>query len=246
SKIIDTIGRQRMAAVVSDSTGNTRSHRKKLVIEIPTIQDLPDIVHFLSRMIGDIVKLPFFKEPILVVRAVIMKLNKSHGGKWDLDEAKKAFGIGRGLEAIGKTRFGTIIFASASVQRNLPAIKHVVRQGRVDFGDHASCFSTHVTRKSSAFEISLRQLVAVGTPAVKALTCLESNEATAGDVYIFWHAVMRATKEVIEDPSNEFPSEVQEQILGILNARHSQVFADGNLSTSADLYLAGAYLNPGT
>jgi hypothetical protein len=29
-----------------------------------------------------------------------------------------------------------------------------------------------------------------------------------------------------------------------LNSRHNQIFGDGNLSTSKDLYLAGAYLNP--
>jgi hypothetical protein len=79
---------------------------------------------------------------------------------------------------------------------------------------------------------------------LKALTCLEANEANPGDVYIFWHAVMWAMKETLVNPLLEYPTDVQEQVLGILNSRHNQIFGDGNLSTSKNLYLSGAYLNP--
>jgi hypothetical protein len=100
-------------------------------------------------------------------------------------------------------------------------------------------------RKSVEFEITLSELVKVGSPALKALTCLEANEATVGDVYLFWafwHAMIWAIKDVVDD--KEFLPDVREQILGILNSRHNQIFGDGNLLTSANLYLSGAYLNP--
>ena len=38
----------------------------------------------------------------------------------------------------------------------------------------------HMARKSVEFEITLSELVKVGSPALKALTCLEANEATSG------------------------------------------------------------------
>lgn len=79
---------------------------------------------------------------------------------------------------------------------------------------------------------------------MKALTCLESNEATAADVFIFWHAILAATKAIITSPDAEYPVEVQEQIIGILNSRHQQVFVGGNLSASADIYLSATYLDP--
>ena len=56
--------------------------------------------------------------------------------------------------------------------------------------DHASYFGLQVTRATFEFDLGLRQLVAVGTPALKALTCLEANEANAGDFYLFWHAML--------------------------------------------------------
>lgn len=56
--------------------------------------------------------------------------------------------------------------------------------------------------------------------------------------------MLAATKDVLDDSTNEYPQIVQEQIIGVLNARHAQVFQNGNLSSSAELYLTGAYLNP--
>ena len=47
-----------------------------------------------------------------------------------------------------------------------------------------------MSRKSIEFEIKLSELVKVGILPLKELTCLEANEATAGDVYIFWHAII--------------------------------------------------------
>jgi hypothetical protein len=101
------------------------------------------------------------------------------------------------------------------------------------------------SRATNDFELDLSLLIKLGSPALKALTCLEANEATAGDVYIFWHAMVWATKEVLDDPLLEVPVSVTEKVLGILNSRQNQIFGDGNLSTSKDLYLSGAYLNPG-
>jgi hypothetical protein len=84
----------------------------------------------------------------------------------------------------------------------------------------------------------------LGAPVLKALTCPEANEATVGDIYIFWHAMIWATKEVLDDPLLEVPVLVTEKVLGILNSCHNQIFEDENLSTSKDFYLSGAYLNP--
>jgi hypothetical protein len=90
----------------------------------------------------------------------------------------------------------------------------------------------------------LQQLISVGGPILKALTCLESNEATLADVFIFWHAIIGATRDVLVSPHNQFPIEVQDEIFGIFQKRHDQVFGEGNLSSSAMLYLAAAYLHP--
>ena len=50
------------------------------------------------------------------------------------------------------------------------------------------------------FEFNLSQLVEVGIPAIKVLACLEANLSTAADVFIFWHAMLQAIKDVVTDP----------------------------------------------
>ena len=79
-------------------------------------------------------------------------------------------------------------------------------------------------------------------PAIKALACLEANESTAADVFIFWHVMLQAIKDVVTNPHREFSHEVQQQIFSILNSQHQQMFEDGNLSNQ--VYLAATYLDP--
>ena len=53
--------------------------------------------------------------------------------------------------------------------------------------------------------------------------------------------MLQAIKDVVTDPQREFPDEVQQQIFGVLNSRHRQLFEDGNLSNQ--VYLAATYLD---
>jgi len=119
---------------VSDSTGNTRLHRELLIDEIPTMFNLPDIVHFISNTIKDIVKLEHFNETVGVMRSTITKFHKSHPAIAELKFAHIECGIGRGLTSIGKTRFGTIVLAAWALQENVPAIKKVVERGNFSLG----------------------------------------------------------------------------------------------------------------
>ena len=77
-------------------------------------------------------KLPYFQEPIKIVHGVITKFHTSHLGSAKLKTTCKELRMGPGLEAIGKTRFGTLILSSAPVQCTIPAIKQIVHNGIFD------------------------------------------------------------------------------------------------------------------
>lgn len=108
-------------------------------MEITTILNLPDIVHFISNTIKDITALEYFKPVILIIRAVIRKFHQSHLGMTEFNLAGTELDIGQGLEAIGKTRFGTIIIAARSTERNLPTIKRAVHRGLFDLEVSRAC-----------------------------------------------------------------------------------------------------------
>jgi hypothetical protein len=88
----------------------------------------------------------------------------------------------------------------------------------------------------------LAQLVCIGTPAIQAMACLESNLVTAADVYIFYHAFVAATLETLLNKQMAYGTEEKTEILGILEWCHNQVFGSGNLTNN--VYLSTAYLLP--
>jgi hypothetical protein len=79
----------------------------------------------------------------------------------------------------------------------------------------------------SSFENGLQQLVFVLEPLARACKCLESLKATAGDVYLFWLAVL-ATYEQLFMANNDvdglqLPEDVIDQIRQIVNARWKEL-----------------------
>ncbi|PBK90308.1 hypothetical protein ARMGADRAFT_1047002 [Armillaria gallica] len=219
-EVIDRLGHECFCGATSDSTGNTHLCKKLLVEDVKTIIPNPDICHYLSNLIKDVARIAFFE----LVR----------------------------LQAIGKTHFGTLVYSSRSVQRCTPAIQKVIERGKADFllqklaeyfGAPNKSNSIH-SIKALSFQSNLSQLVSIGLPPTKSLACLESNNANAGDVCLFWHATVREMINVIMNDENQFPDDVRDEILDIIHHRHNNLFVEGG-TYYTPLYMAAAYLNPG-
>ncbi|PBL04598.1 hypothetical protein ARMGADRAFT_1096973 [Armillaria gallica] len=122
-----------------------------------------------------------------------------------------------------------------------PAIQKVIEQGKADFSKFSEYFGAPSKSngiqsiKALSFQSNLGQLISVRKPGTKALACLESNDANAGDTYLFWHAM-------IED-DNYFPEDVCDELLDIIHHRHNNLLVEGGTYYSP-LFLAAAYLNP--
>ncbi|PBL04263.1 hypothetical protein ARMGADRAFT_1096473 [Armillaria gallica] len=230
--------------IVCDSTGNTSLAQKLLVEWVPTLIALVDVCHHISNLIKDIVRLAYFSLPIKVVHGTIKYFHTSHIGIANLAKAREQLAVGHSLESIGKIQFSTVVHSSVSVQRCIPAIQKAILFGRVKFDDFQEYYRSEPTsHRAFNFRFGLEQLIKIGSPPANTLTCLEAVEVMAADAYFFWHAMVGKMVEVLFDPRNEFPEEVQEDILGIIEHCHDQLFsADGNLSSMA--YLAATYLNP--
>jgi hypothetical protein len=59
-QLINEIGAEKAAGVVSDNTGNTQKARRLIREKIKTIVDLQDVCHLLHNTIKDICKLDYF------------------------------------------------------------------------------------------------------------------------------------------------------------------------------------------
>ncbi|THU92691.1 hypothetical protein K435DRAFT_585370, partial [Dendrothele bispora CBS 962.96] len=258
---IGTVGRHRFCGSCSDSTGNTLLARALIHQEVNTILPFADICHHLDNTNKDIIKLEFFHEtrththhtytrnpykpaiPVLFsICGTIRCFSQSHLGKSELKIARREQLTGAGLEAIGKTRFVTVVLSAMSIQRTLPAIKQVVSEGKFTF-EFADYFQEPATPEGFEFDWKLRQLIQICSPIAKALVCLEANDTNPADAFIFWHAVIFDIERTLTNSKNRFPENVRHQILSILNHRHKQLFqSTGKMYNAA--YLSCTVLNP--
>ena len=90
----------------------------------------------------------------------------------------------------------------------------------------------------------LGQLIDIGWPTLKVLTCLEANEATPGDICVYWHLLLDEISSILRDPESTIPNDAMQEIYSILNIHHNELFGDGCISSTAKLYYVGAYLDP--
>lgn len=98
--------------------------------------------------------------------------------------------------------------------------------------------------KALSFQSNLGQLISIGRPGTRALTCLESNDANAGDAYLFWHAMIGEMISIISDENNHFPDDVRNELMDIIHHCHNDLLVEGG-TYYTPLFLAAAYLNPG-
>jgi hypothetical protein len=96
----------------------------------------------------------------------------------------------------------------------------------------------------SNFENGLRQLVFILQPLARACKCLESSKATAGDVYLFWLAVLATYEQLFMDNNDvdglQFPEDVVDQIRRIVNACWKELTTGPGKS----VYLSTFFLDP--
>ncbi|KZW01720.1 hypothetical protein EXIGLDRAFT_760625 [Exidia glandulosa HHB12029] len=242
--VINMIGSDRFAAFVTDSAGNVKLGRKLIAQAFPTILSLNDQPHGMNNTIKDICQLAYFKSVISLSRRLLAYFKRSSYAIYHLKAHQYDFGVRRGLESIGKTRFSSINRSATSILRNIEPIKTIVRADNLLTSDKKRsagfAFLRHPTL-AGTYELQLRQLVAVLTPLAKALKCLESSRSTLADVYLFWLAAMATTSDIFTDHNNELhlPEDVIADIRRIINRRFVA------LVDSNPVYKAGLFLHPG-
>ncbi|KDQ29995.1 hypothetical protein PLEOSDRAFT_1022692, partial [Pleurotus ostreatus PC15] len=243
-KSIQEIGASRFCAIVSDSTGNTRAARRLIVQEFPTIIKLADCCHHLNLLAKDLAKIAYFQETITIIRNTVTFFNHSHGAIAELRRAHQRLSIGRGIETIGKTRFGTLFLSAISVQRNAPAIAEVgLKMQGNEFEKLRDYYQPTVESPSMdtfKYQYNLGAFIKLGLPTTKAIACLEGEEVNAADVFLLFHAVIHETMQGME--KIRLPEEVRSEVTGVLNSRYRQLFENGQ--SASDVYLAATFLNP--
>lgn len=101
-----------------------------------------------------------------VQRAVKFFRKSSHAAS-TLKERRKVLGIARGIQSVGKTRFGTIYAAANSIQKNFPAILELCQQKRITIPDINNLFLSGL--EATDFLQDLNYLTSVLSPITKSI-----------------------------------------------------------------------------
>ncbi|KAF9021139.1 hypothetical protein BDZ89DRAFT_1071710 [Hymenopellis radicata] len=218
-KIIYRIGPERFGSIGSDSTGNTSSAREYINSEIPTI-----ILEYFQE-----VSFETYTVAIVRMKGTIRYFSKSNYGSTHMRALRVTLEINKGLEKVGKTRFGTIYWAGYALQRCLPAITELLNSNVILTDTDSPLAFLKNLPLSQAFNLRLTQLVCVLEPIARAIKCLEGLDTTVGDVWKFYVAITAG-----------YPPELQEAIRKIINSRYKEMIG----GERGVVYLAGFYLDP--
>ncbi|KAI0054381.1 hypothetical protein BV25DRAFT_1806052 [Artomyces pyxidatus] len=166
-----TIGPFNFSLVVADNTGNTKKARRDVEKSHEQVMNMQDSCHELSLTHKDISKLDEFKrdaantniltckfQMISLMRKLLKFMSQSSLAAEPFERARKAHGITRGLETIGKTRFATLTWAAESVKRCLPAFRQVFRDYGTPFAKAIKCLESSL---STAADVYLFWLAAI-------------------------------------------------------------------------------------
>jgi hypothetical protein len=100
-------------------------------------------------------------------------------------------------------------------------LKKVVEWKQVMF-EHSRCFLPNTTKGTVPldtynFETKADQLLSITVPFSKTLMCLEADNANSQDVFLFLHAAFHFVEEALKAQDTEFPVNVQNDVLNILD-----------------------------
>ncbi|KAJ7769822.1 ribonuclease H-like domain-containing protein [Mycena metata] len=242
--VMDLIGRERFASIGNDSTGNTKLARELGQASVPTVLIVPDPNHHLSNTIKDICKIEYFQDSIGKMRMTITYFSHSTYSATHLKALRVIFDINKGLETIGRTRFGTLYWAGYSLLRCLPAISELIELGIIDVTstdkDKAKLAWFKQMRVFQNFTLELQQLCSILEPIARAIKCLEGLNVTVGDVWKFYVAITAVLHELFTSDSLSIADHVRDEVSAIINKRYDEMIH----GPSGDLFLSGFFLDP--
>ncbi|TBU55402.1 ribonuclease H-like domain-containing protein [Dichomitus squalens] len=243
-EIMSEIGIERFSGICSDNTGNTRKARELLAKSIPGLINMLDCCHHLHNTSKDITNLSDFKTMISNLRKIVKYFRKSPLAAALLTDARMEEGIARGLQSVGRTRFATFYWSAESLKSSLPVMRQLVSSGKISLKN--ATFDTALLQggnmASMSFERDLFMYTTILTPIARSLKALESTDATAADVFVFWLGIVSTLDDLFQRP--EFETGISQSLIKkvttIINTRYKEIID----STPTDVYFTAFFLHP--
>ena len=195
------------------------------------------------------------------LKKTVRFFSKSTFSAAELQKARKDVDITQGLTKIGKTRFATHWTAAVALEKCLPQIQELLSDGIIkikvlfafDLQGLLICFSHSLQDKNVLnlftarfayyqFQLILVQYITIVAPLARSLWSLESSQANAADVFIFWPAIAATLNELFSRPPDVtgIDPALARKVTAIINRRY-KAFID---ESPSDIYFTAFFLDP--
>ncbi|KAF8596320.1 hypothetical protein BDV93DRAFT_563458 [Ceratobasidium sp. AG-I] len=242
-KAIKPVGADRIAAISSDSTGNTRLARELLAKDYPWIILLPDPCHQMNNTAKDLGNLVVFEDTNKKLKLVLRFFRKSSYAGHHLTALRIIEGIMKGLIGVGHTRFLTLFYAIEALLPNLPLILELIKTGVLDVKASHPLYWMRDKQLYRSFEDHLRQEKAILEPFARSVKCLESSASTPADVALFWLASLASLDDIFTDAEkrNELmlADETISEVYACVNGRFNEMIE----GPDRGMYIATLFLD---
>jgi hypothetical protein len=227
--VIDQIGANKIAAIVSDNAANVRNARELIQTRHPNIENVRCIAHAINLIACDIVKENFGDRLLRRVNILATFFKSSHQAGSKLTQMIKEKKItGGGIKSYSKTRWTTASESIDSVIKLEPVlVEFVIEHHHLLTNDKIKPII-----QARNFFADLRILSFILDPLKKTVLNLESRSATLGDCFL---GLVRLAAVVKKLPTS-FDSSFRSHCIKVINER-TEEFDD-------DRYITCFFLDP--
>ncbi|CAG8755942.1 ribonuclease H-like domain-containing protein [Rhizophagus irregularis DAOM 181602=DAOM 197198] len=181
SSIIEKLGSDKFAAIVTDNASNCRVARQNIHQTYPHIWNIRCAAHAINLIASDLVKLEPIKKFINECGKINRYFSTSHASNALLRQGFTTMKIkGGGLQTWVKTRWGSLFMTMDALLRARPVFDWILRE-------HANSITNNevaALMEDESFFSICRSVRSIWKPIKECINLLEANEATLSDCFI--------------------------------------------------------------
>ncbi|GBC36080.2 ribonuclease H-like domain-containing protein [Rhizophagus irregularis DAOM 181602=DAOM 197198] len=182
SKIIEKLGSDKFAAIVTDNASNCRVARQNIHQTYPHIWNIRCAAHAINLIASDLVKLEPIKKFINECGKINRYFSTSHASNALLRQGFTNMKIkGGGLQTWVKTRWGSLFMTTDALLRARPVFDWIL-------SEHANSITNNEVAaliEDESFFSTCRSVRSIWKPIKECINLLEANEATLSDCFIY-------------------------------------------------------------
>ncbi|CAJ0760890.1 580_t:CDS:2, partial [Entrophospora sp. SA101] len=182
SDIVEQIGSDKFAAIVTDAAPACRVAREKTEEMYPHIWDIRCAAHSINLIASGLVKIDDIKEFITKCGKITKFFHNSYQACFKLRQGLQQMKIrSEGLQAWVKTRWGSLYMTTDSILCALPVFDWIIAENRYVISNDEVLFLL----QNEDFLTKCHHICSVWSPIKECINILESNTATLADCFIY-------------------------------------------------------------